>query len=96
VILSDNGIGGTIAWYYWNGSDWENFVPGSGAYNFDASPSLIRLWDDYADMPPDWQSCVINGTSQFWIKTVVMSSFGTAPVGTQITAASNLPHLTSL
>jgi hypothetical protein len=96
ATLSVNGIGGNVGWYYWNGSDWLNFVPSSGGYNFDASPALIRLWDDFADMPSDWQSSVINGTSQFWVKAVVMSSFGTAPIGSQLTAANNLPYITSL
>lgn len=96
VILSTSGIGGTVSWYYWNGSNWKDFVPQSGEYNFDSSFNLVRLWEDSADMPSDWQSCVINGHSRFWVKAVVSSAFGTAPVGSQITAAKDIPYITGL
>jgi hypothetical protein len=96
VVLSTNGVGGVVGWYYWDGSNWKHFTPKSGEYNFDASPSLVRLWEDASEMPSDWQSSVINGFSMFWVKAAVTSAFGTSPVGSQITAAKEIPYLTVL
>ncbi len=40
VDLSTVGSGGAVSWYYWNGSQWHELVPSSGAYNFDSSPAI--------------------------------------------------------
>jgi hypothetical protein len=96
ISLSTAGSGGAVTWHYWDGSNWKNFVPVSGEYNFDSTPSRIRLWQDTGDMPSDWQSSVVAGHSKFWIKVVVSSDFAAAPVGSQITSAEDLPFVTSL
>ena len=96
ITLSSTGSSGTVTWYYWNGNNWNSFVPASGAYNFDSSPVLVRLWEDSAMVPADWQSSVINGQAFFWVKAVVISSFAQGPVGSQITAADNIPYISIL
>lgn len=96
IALSTNGAGGVVRWYYWDGSNWKNFTPSSGDYNFDSSPAEVRLWEDGSQIPSDWQSSVIAGHSKFWIRVAVNSDFGTAPVGTQITAATGFPYMTGL
>lgn len=96
LTLSTAGTSGVVSWYYWNGDNWTSFVPSSGAYNFDSSPALIRLWEDSGEAPSTWQSSIVNGSSLFWIKAVVTSAFSTAPVGTQITAGDNIPYITIL
>jgi hypothetical protein len=93
VTLSTTGAGGTVAWYYWNGTDWKVFNPTSGAYHFGSSPSTIRLWDDTASAPSDWQTSLVNGSAKFWIKAVATSDFTTGPIGSQMTCASNISYL---
>jgi hypothetical protein len=96
ITLSTIGAGGMVSWHYWDGSNWKNLTPITGDYNFDSSPMNVRLWEDSSAIPCDWQSSVIAGTSEFWIRIAVTSAFGTAPVGTQITAAADLPFMTAL
>jgi len=93
VTLSTNGSGGEVSWYYWNGSDWKVFTPGSGAYHFDSSPAAVRLWDDSSDLPSDWQTCVVNGYVRYWVKAITTADFSTGPVGSQITGALNVSYL---
>lgn len=85
-ILSTVGSGGVVTYAYWNGTEWDSFIPYSGSYNFYSSPGNILLWVDMNAVPADWQKNVINGESNFWIKIEVTSSFIPAPVGSQITA----------
>lgn len=86
AILSTVGADGVVTYAYWNGSEWDEFVPYSGAYNFYTSPQGVFLWADGHSIPPDWQKNGVNGISKFWIKIEVTSSFSTPPVGSQITA----------
>ncbi len=95
VNLSTTGGGGNVSWYYWDGSDWKVFTPASGAYNFDSSPALVRLWEDSDDLPGDWQLSVVSNSAKFWVKAVASSDFSTAPVGSQITGVTNLSYIIS-
>jgi hypothetical protein len=91
VLLSTAGSGGTVAWSYWNGTAWTAFTPSSGACHFDAIDKEVVLWDDYANIPDDWQKAAVAGdTPRFWIRIQVESSYTTPPVGSRITAISNL------
>jgi hypothetical protein len=96
VILSANGAGGAVAWQYWDGASWESFIPDSGAYHFNSSPAVVRLWADSAAIPSDWQACTINGINRFWIRVLVTTTFDSGPVGSQITAAMDLTALTGI
>jgi hypothetical protein len=93
VRLSTIGSGGQVSWYYWNGSNWTAFTPSSGSFNFDTASAVVRLWDDTADIPSDWQSSVVNNEAKYWIKAVAAQDFSTGPVGTQITGAANITHI---
>jgi hypothetical protein len=44
-------------------------------------------------MPEDWQETVVNGAVRYWVRIKVDTGFSTAPIGTQITAISELAAL---
>ncbi|MCI0531014.1 MAG: hypothetical protein L0Y74_03580 [candidate division Zixibacteria bacterium] len=95
LILSTIGAGGVIAWQYWNGSSWEDFVPSSGAFNLTTSPRSVVLWQDLDSAPADWQKSVIGASSRFWLRLIVITDYSTAPVGSQVTALTATNYLTS-
>jgi hypothetical protein len=89
-LLSTAGSGGTVGYSYWDGSNWRAFTPAGGVFNLDATDKDLVLWADYAGIPQDWQKKMVDGQSRFWVKIEVSSAFTTAPVGSQITAVSDL------
>jgi hypothetical protein len=93
MILSTPGAGGQVNWFYWDGEDWCDFVPESGAYHLDSADKLVFLWKDLLSCPLDWQQNIIEGIKRFWVKIKVGTSFTTAPVGTQITAVPECKYL---
>ncbi len=91
MLLSTAGAGGTVAWSYWNGIAWTAFTPASGAFHLDATDRDIVLWDDYESIPTDWQKAAVDADSpRFWIRAQVESGYSTPPVGSRVTAVSNL------
>jgi len=93
IVLSPAGIGGEVTWKYWDGQAWKAFTPVAGAWHFSAGEKGLLLWDDYRSIPADWQKKPVQGDSLYWITAAVTSAFSTAPLGTQITAISNLQAL---
>jgi len=93
VVLSTAGAGGTVVWEYFDGEDWSQFTPDSGAYNFDSSDNLVYLWADGESLPSDWQISKVNNFSAYWIRIRVTSAFSTNPVGSQILAATKCDDL---
>ncbi|MFH1374629.1 MAG: hypothetical protein ABII79_12615 [bacterium] len=89
-LLSTAGSGGTVVYSYWDGSHWQVFTPAGGNFALDSTDRDLLLWADYDSMPDDWQKHLVDGQSRFWVKIEVVSSFTTGPVGSQITAASDL------
>lgn len=89
-LLSTAGSGGTVVYSYWDGSNWKGFTPAGGAFALDATDKDLLLWDDYSSMPDDWQKKPLSGQTRFWVKIGVDSAFGAGPVGSQITAASDV------
>ena len=93
LLLSSSGVGGAVAYSYWDGSSWNAFTPAGGPYDLDAVDHHLLLWDDSTDLPPDWQRRTVNGQNLFFIRVQVVTAFTTAPVGSQITA---IPETTAL
>ena len=89
-LLSTVGSGGTVTYDYWDGSNWKAFTPTGGAFHLDTTDHDLLLWQDYASIPEDWQKRSINDNIRFWIKIEVDSAFSTGPIGSQITAISDL------
>ena len=95
ITLSTAGNGGTVIWEYYNGDDWESFVPESGGFNFDQINKIVYFWDDLDSAPSDWQSNIVNSKNEFWVRARVTGNFTTAPVGTQITAIPKSNYLSA-
>ncbi len=76
-----------MTWEYFDGADWKQFTPESGAFNFDSSDKPVYLWDDSQSTPSDWQLTKVNNYSAYWIRVRVTTAFSVKPVGTQIIAA---------
>ncbi len=89
-LLSTVGTGGTVVYSYWDGANWTAFAPAGGNFALDATDKDLLLWEDYTNLPDDWQKKPVSGQTLFWVRIEVASSFATGPVGSQITAASNL------
>jgi hypothetical protein len=86
IKLATPGIGGEINWQYFDGQVWKSFLPFDGQYNFSAGDKKLWLWQDYLSIPGDWQKCVINGDSLYWVRATVITLYTTGVVGSQITA----------
>lgn len=86
ILLSQNGAGGVVSWAYWNGNEWTEFTPASGAYDFSTSNKGVRLFTDGNASPSDWQKSVVNTANRYWIRVLCTTAFTTAPIGSQITS----------
>jgi len=93
ILLSTAGVGGAVAWEYFTGTNWQEFTPESGAYNFDQLSQLVRLWQDTGSTPAGWQACEVNSVNALWIRARVTTAFGTPPVGSQLTPLTNIKYL---
>ncbi len=94
VVLSSVGIGGTVTCSYFDGTTWKAFTPAGGSFNFDTSNKSLLLWADLNSIPGDWQKCSVDGSRRFWVKAEVVSGFSAGPIGSQITAKTDLRELT--
>jgi len=93
IMLSTAGAGGSATWEYFDGADWKQFTPHSGAFNLDSSDNLVYLWEDSQSIPTDWQVTKVNNYGAYWIRVRVTTTFSTKPVGTQIMAATRCDDL---
>jgi len=59
----------------------------------DSTDKDLLLWTDFSSIPQDWQKRIINYGNRFWLKIEATSIFTTPPVGSQITAISNINAL---
>lgn len=90
MLLSSTGAGGTVGYAYFDGTTFKAFSPCDGVYMLDAADKDLELFDDYLDMPEDWQQCSINSEMRYWVRVEVQSAFSTGPVGSQITAIPDI------
>jgi hypothetical protein len=88
--LSTVGVGGEVAWKYWDGQSWKAFSPYSGTWPFSTSEQDMILWSDYQNIPADWQKRDVSGHICYWIAVTVIAAFTAAPVGSRITAVTDL------
>ena len=62
-----------LAWEYWDGDGWSTFTDfhGDGEANLRASGRFTF------DVPPDWETCKVNGTDGHWLRArIVYGVFG--------------------
>jgi hypothetical protein len=93
VNLSTPGIGGALAYSYWDGANWQLFTPACGLNHLNNSWADLLFWQDYNSIPADWQKRPVNTTSCFWVRLLCTSAYGTGPVGSQLTAVSPMRRL---
>ena len=94
MILSTAGdTSGAVTWAYFDGSNWTAFTPQSGGYNLDQLSKKVRLWNDSASAPSNWQKSTVANLSAYWIRITATAAYTTAPIGTQITPLANINYL---
>jgi hypothetical protein len=94
IILSTAGdTSGAVSWAYFDGSNWMTFTPQSGNYNLDQLSKRVRLWNDSASAPSNWQKTGVANLSAYWIRILATAAYTTAPIGTQITPLANINYL---
>lgn len=93
LLLSTVGVGGTIQVSYWDGANWHAFTPSNGTAALDNSTVDLLFWTDYGSTPVDWQKRIIDSQLRYWVKIEVVSGYSTGPVGTQISAASEIDRM---
>ncbi|MGH8003999.1 MAG: hypothetical protein ACRECJ_04685, partial [Limisphaerales bacterium] len=86
ALNSVAGVGGVVAYSYWNGSEWTAFVPNFGNYNFTDSGAGVYLWPDKSQIPSGWLKASVAGAVKYWLKVEVATAFPTGPVGSQLSA----------
>ena len=77
--LGTNGVGGVIAWEYWNGSTWATLSTTSTLNpNFDATDGYIMF-----NPPGDWTKGEAGPTEgkRYYVRARVTTTFTTTPVG---------------
>ncbi len=89
-LLATSGVGGVVSYSYWDGNVWKAFVPQGGSYNLNASDKKLILWTDFESIPTDWQQNTVNDSAGLWLRIKTDTAFSTAPVGSQITALSDI------
>ena len=91
LLLSTAGVGGIVTYAYWDGDSWIAFTPVGGNFNLNATDTDLLLWNDYDSIPADWQKAAVSGQiPRYWVRLQVNASFTTPPVGSRITAISDL------
>lgn len=85
INIGTSGIGGVVAWEYWNGSSWTalaNVV--DAAIGFTATPP--DTYDVTFDHPSDWATLSLNGETQFYVRARVTTVYSTNPAMNQARA----------
>lgn len=86
AINSVAGVGGAVAYSYWNGSEWTAFIPNSGNYNFLDTGLGVYLWSDKSQIPSGWLKSSVSGQTKYYLKIEVTTAYSTGPVGSQLSA----------
>lgn len=74
------GVGGTVAWEYWNGSTWtalSDVVDGTTGFTASVSDNQLVSWT----IPSDWAATTINGSaSLYYVRAKITGVYSTNPV----------------
>lgn len=82
IVISTAGIGGVIAWEYWNGSAWTALSSVSDlTVGFTATASSTA-YSVYWTVPSDWATTSLNGTTLYYARARVTTTYSTNPVFT--------------
>jgi hypothetical protein len=88
-VIGTLGVGGTVAWKYWNGTAWTT-VTGltDTTTGFTASPGTVTF-----TMPTDWKRRSLNGSAElYYLVAEITGAYGTNPLATSMTIDQYGPH----
>ncbi len=95
INLGTSGVGGTIAWEYYNGATWVALSVSDLTLGFTAAPGTYYVT---FTAPANWAKVVVNGQNAYWVRArVTAANFTTIPLATQIwlgAAPTNLVNAT--
>lgn len=73
------GIGGTVAWEYWDGTAWtavSGLTDATAGFTTAVADGLVVSWT----VPTDWAVTSVNGRSAYYIRARVTGGYSTDPV----------------
>jgi hypothetical protein len=76
------GVGGTVAWEYWNGSAWtalSGVTDQTTGFTAGVADGRTVVWT----VPSDWAKNTLNGTSAYYVRAKVTGTYSTNPIMTQ-------------
>ena len=78
------GVGGTVAWEYWNGSAWvavSGLSDGTTNFTAGATDGQAVTWT----APTDWKTTSLNGSAQlYYIRARITGTYSTNPIYSQV------------
>lgn len=85
INIGTAGVGGTIAWEYYNGAAWAALTCTDNTTGFTAAGTNTVTFTP----PGDWAKTVVNGTNAYWVRArVTAANFTAQPLATQIWTGS--------
>ncbi len=80
IIISTAGVGGTVAWEYYNGSAWTALTAvADNTTGFTATASATAYTVTWA-YPSDWAAVSLNSVSKYYVRARVTGVYATNPV----------------
>lgn len=80
IIISTQGVAGTVAWEYYNGSSWTALSSVTdGTVGFTAAVSAtayVVAWE----YPSNWATVAVNGTTAYYVRARLTGTYSTNPV----------------
>lgn len=80
INLGTAGVGGTIAWEYYNGAAWVALTVTDGTNGFTTAGTNYVTWT----IPADMGHVAVNGQDRYWVRARVLTAFAPIPLATQI------------
>lgn len=80
ITLGTAGVGGTIAWEYYNGAVWAALAVTDGTNGFLTAGTNYVTWT----IPADMGHVAVNGQDRYWVRARVLTAFAPIPLATQI------------
>lgn len=81
INLGTAGVGGTIAWEYYNGATWAalTVVDATNGFTTAGAAQYVTFTS-----PTNWAAVAVNAQTRFWIRARVLTAFAPIPLATQI------------
>lgn len=76
LIVATAGVGGVVAWEYWNGTAWAALTVTDESVGFTSAGTKKVTFTP----PADWEPNTLNGVTKFYIRARVTTVYSTNPV----------------